>query len=113
MIRTPTPSIFRPAKPIDQSVLKENRALLEDINRRNVLRGTLSGLPVGPEAGDEVCLSDDIVGTDFTDAEFPDQGGGGFWYLVRGVSSCSGAGPYGFQGFHGSQGVPEVSATCP
>ena len=37
-----TPSLFRPHKPIDQSVLTENRALVEDINRRNVLRGAVS-----------------------------------------------------------------------
>jgi DMSO/TMAO reductase YedYZ molybdopterin-dependent catalytic subunit len=36
------PSIFRPKKPIDQSVLAENRALLADIKRRNVLRGAIS-----------------------------------------------------------------------
>ncbi len=36
------PSIFRPRKPIDQSVLSDNRKLLNDINRRNVLRGSLS-----------------------------------------------------------------------
>ena len=41
-IRTRTPSIFRPRKPIDQSVLTENRALVDDINRRNVLRGAVS-----------------------------------------------------------------------
>jgi DMSO/TMAO reductase YedYZ molybdopterin-dependent catalytic subunit len=41
-IRTRTPSIFRPQKPIDQSVLTANRALMEDINRRNLLRGAIS-----------------------------------------------------------------------
>jgi DMSO/TMAO reductase YedYZ molybdopterin-dependent catalytic subunit len=40
--RTRTPSIFRPRKAIDQSVLTADRALLDDINRRNVLRGTIS-----------------------------------------------------------------------
>jgi DMSO/TMAO reductase YedYZ molybdopterin-dependent catalytic subunit len=35
-------SIFRPKKPIDQSVLTENRALLDDISRRGVLRGAIS-----------------------------------------------------------------------
>ena len=38
----PRRRIFRPAKRIDQSVLEENRALIDDINRRNVLRGALS-----------------------------------------------------------------------
>jgi DMSO/TMAO reductase YedYZ molybdopterin-dependent catalytic subunit len=40
--RSPSPSRFRPAKPIDQSILKENKTLLEKIDRRGVLRGTLS-----------------------------------------------------------------------
>ena len=41
-LRTPSRSIFRPADGIDQSVLRENRRLVEGIDRRNVLRGTLS-----------------------------------------------------------------------
>jgi DMSO/TMAO reductase YedYZ molybdopterin-dependent catalytic subunit len=41
-LRTRTTSIFRPRKPIDQSVLTQNRGLLADIDRRNVLRGALS-----------------------------------------------------------------------
>ena len=39
-IKTPSPSIFR--KPVDQSVLEEHRHLVADINRRNLLRGTMS-----------------------------------------------------------------------
>ncbi|HUI94773.1 MAG TPA: molybdopterin-dependent oxidoreductase [Xanthobacteraceae bacterium] len=42
MIRTPSPSVFRPKTKIDRSVLAENRALVEKIDRRGVLRGTLS-----------------------------------------------------------------------
>src|SRR6202046_4579203 len=41
-IRTPSRSIFRPRQRIDQGVLKENRCLIETIDRRNVLRGALS-----------------------------------------------------------------------
>jgi DMSO/TMAO reductase YedYZ molybdopterin-dependent catalytic subunit len=41
-IRSPTPSIFRPRKSLDQSALEENKALVADINRRNILRGTMS-----------------------------------------------------------------------
>jgi DMSO/TMAO reductase YedYZ molybdopterin-dependent catalytic subunit len=41
-LRTPTPSIFRPRKRIDQGVLTHDRALIDDINRRNVLRGAIS-----------------------------------------------------------------------
>jgi DMSO/TMAO reductase YedYZ molybdopterin-dependent catalytic subunit len=41
-IRSPTSSIFRPRKSFDQSALEENKALVADINRRNILRGTVS-----------------------------------------------------------------------
>src|ERR1700730_7083234 len=41
-IPTPTPSIFRPRKRIDQGVLTQDRALIDNINRRNVLRGAIS-----------------------------------------------------------------------
>jgi DMSO/TMAO reductase YedYZ molybdopterin-dependent catalytic subunit len=41
-IRARTPSIFRPRGGIDQSALTRNHALVEDINRRNVLRGAIS-----------------------------------------------------------------------
>lgn len=42
IVRPPSPSIFRPRKGPSQEVLRENRRLVEDINRRNVLRGALS-----------------------------------------------------------------------
>src|SRR5215469_7873459 len=42
MMATRTPSLFRPRKPVDQDVLAENRALVEDINRRGLLRGAVS-----------------------------------------------------------------------
>jgi DMSO/TMAO reductase YedYZ molybdopterin-dependent catalytic subunit len=41
-IRPPTGSRFRPARAIDQSLLNENKPLIERIDRRNVLRGSLS-----------------------------------------------------------------------
>src|SRR6202161_2967572 len=41
-IRTPTPSIFRPRKAVDQGVLTQHRTLVDDITRRNVLRGAVS-----------------------------------------------------------------------
>jgi hypothetical protein len=41
-MRTRTPSIFRPLTPIDQSVLTENRELVDDINRRGLLRSAVS-----------------------------------------------------------------------
>ena len=40
--RTPSPSIFRPNRAIDQSVLEENKKLVEEINRRKLLRGAVS-----------------------------------------------------------------------
>ena len=41
-ILTRTPSLFRPQQRIDQSVLTENRKLIEDIDRRGLLRGAVS-----------------------------------------------------------------------
>ena len=41
-IRTRPSSLFRPHQPVDQGVLTENRALVESINRRGVLRGAIS-----------------------------------------------------------------------
>ena len=41
-IRPPTGSQFRPAWPLDPGTLAENKSLIERIDRRNVLRGTLS-----------------------------------------------------------------------
>ena len=42
IIRTPSPSVFRPKRRIDQAILREHKALIETIDRRNVLRGALS-----------------------------------------------------------------------
>lgn len=41
-IETPSPSPFRPTSAIDQSILVENRVLVEKINRRGILRGAAS-----------------------------------------------------------------------
>src|SRR3954453_13836164 len=41
-IKAPSSSIFRPEGGIDQSVLTEHKALVEDINRRRLLRGAVS-----------------------------------------------------------------------
>jgi len=41
-MRTRTPSLFRPRRAIDQGVLMQNRPLVADIDRRNVLRGALT-----------------------------------------------------------------------
>ena len=42
IIRSPRTSLFRPKDGVDQSLLREHRALIETIDRRKVLRGTLS-----------------------------------------------------------------------
>ena len=76
-----------------------------------VLRGHLSGLPVGPGAADEQCLVEDSELSTLTDSEIP-VSGDGFWYLVRG-ENVSGAGPYGFEGSRGVPAAPRLSATCP
>ena len=41
-IRSPSSSIFRPKGGVDQSVMKDNKKLVADINRRNLLHGTVS-----------------------------------------------------------------------
>lgn len=42
ILRPPSPSIFRPKKGPSQEILRENHGLLQDVDRRNVLRGALS-----------------------------------------------------------------------
>jgi len=59
-IRTRTPSIFRPHRAIDQNVLTEKRALVEDINRRNVLRGAISLGALSLLTGCDVTESDSV-----------------------------------------------------
>ncbi len=75
-----------------------------------VLRGLLSALPVGPGAGEEVCL-DGGTGTFITDDSDPFESEG-YWYLVSGVNSC-GHGSYGYQWENGAQTVQRQSTTCP
>jgi len=76
-----------------------------------VLRGHVSGLPVGRAGADERCLVSNSPSDVFTDPELPARGDA-FWYLVRG-ENVLGNGPYGFQGLHGVPGAPRLSATCP
>jgi hypothetical protein len=77
----------------------------------DVLRGHVSGLPVGPGGADEQCLADNIADNTLTDSDLP-MVGDSFWYLVRGANVC-GKGPYGFESTHGVPVAPRVSATCP
>jgi hypothetical protein len=76
-----------------------------------VLRGHVSGLPVGSAGADERCLVAHSEADTLTDPELP-ASGDAFWYLVRG-ENVLGNGPYGFEGRHGVPGAPRVSATCP
>jgi len=73
----------------------------------DLVRGTLSGLPVGPGGGDEVCFGN-LAGTSTTDAANPSVGTG-FWYVVRGENACNPPGSYGNNG----QGMQRVTSTCP
>ena len=77
-----------------------------------VLRGTLSTLPVGSGSPDETCIAPEQYGSSRVDFAVPPPGAG-FWYLARGVNVCAGPGPYGFRGDHGLPGAPRVSTTCP
>ncbi len=77
----------------------------------DVLRGLLSGLPVGPGGGDEVCLADNVAAPTASDTTIPAVGSP-FWYLVRGENPC-GVGSYGFAGILGATGAPRISTTCP
>ena len=77
----------------------------------SVLRGHVSGLPVGRAGADERCLVSNSPSNTFTDAEIP-AGGDAFWYLVRG-DDASGAGPYGFEERRGLPPAPRISVTCP
>jgi hypothetical protein len=52
----------------------------------DVLRGALSGLPVGPGGGDETCLGPNGT-SPATDLDVPSIGTG-FWYLIRGTNAC-------------------------
>jgi hypothetical protein len=77
----------------------------------DVLRGALDAFPVGPGGADESCLGT-IAGTAVTDTDVPPEGAG-FWYVVRGVNDCAGAGSYGFEEQNGAPAAERVSTTCP
>jgi hypothetical protein len=74
----------------------------------DILRGRVSGLPVGFPGASEQCLADNTPAGTLTDGGLP-LAGDAFWYLVRGENAC-GEGPYGFQA---QPAIPEVSGTCP
>ena len=60
IIRTPSPSIFRPKRRVDQGILREHKALIETINRRNVLRGALSLGALSMLTGCDVTETDQV-----------------------------------------------------
>ena len=76
-----------------------------------VLRGHVSGLPVGRPGTDERCLISNSGADTLTDHDVP-AGGDAFWYLVRG-ENAAGSGPYGFEETHGVPVAPRLSSTCP
>jgi hypothetical protein len=59
-IRIPTRSIFRPEGRIDQAILYDHKALIGKIDRRNVLRGTLSLGALTLLTGCDVTESDQV-----------------------------------------------------
>jgi DMSO/TMAO reductase YedYZ molybdopterin-dependent catalytic subunit len=61
-LRTPSTSIFRPKRGIDQSALEENKRLVEAINRRKVLRGALSLGALSMLTGCDVTSRDSVQG---------------------------------------------------
>ena len=71
------------------------------------MRGLISGLPVGPGGGDEVCSNLAPGSTAFSDATSP-LPGTSYRYLVKGKNAC-GAGSWGTQ----SNGAPHVTTSCP
>src|SRR5919198_5935728 len=72
-IKTPSPSIFRPKAGVDQSALKENKALVEDIDRRNLLRGSVSLGALTMLTGCSVTRSDSVQAMLKRISEFNDR----------------------------------------
>jgi hypothetical protein len=71
----------------------------------DVVRGTLSSLPVG--SGVETCLASGSALAQLDDASLPAQGAAR-WYLARARNAC-GTGSYGTT----KAGAPRVSTACP
>jgi hypothetical protein len=61
----------------------------------DVLRGLIGGLPVNPTDAGEIILVRNTNSTTYEDPTVPEPGTG-FWYLVRGRTSCGG-GSWGFE----------------
>lgn len=72
----------------------------------DVLRGSLSTLPVGPGTG-ETCVASNLAATSITTAT--PAPGTGAWYVVRGRAAGCGPGSYG----SASSGAERISTGCP
>ena len=93
-----------------KDVLAWSLAPLGAGRRYQVIRGVLSGLPVGSPSSGDVCVTQTTANA-IAVALAPSQGTG-FWFLVR-VRYTACGGSYGFEGEHGARGAPRVSAACP
>jgi hypothetical protein len=79
-------------------------------SRYDVVRGLLTGLPVGPGGADEACFND-LVTAALVDGTNPAVGDG-FWYLSRSqAAGCSGT--FGTRGNRGAHGAQRATTTCP
>lgn len=106
------PGAFALPGEVDALRLASNRTTIEwdplaagSATVYDLLRGTLSGLPVGSIAA-ETCLAASIQGSSASDSQVP--AADGFFYLLRGRNSC-GSGSYGFD----SNGAERSSDACP
>src|SRR4029453_8972575 len=94
-------------------------AAVSDANLYDMAKGDLLAL-LGAEGNYATtttgCTADDVALTSVADAETPAPGDG-LWYLVRPVSSCSGAGSYdeGLPSQVGSRdaGIAASGVACP
>jgi hypothetical protein len=75
----------------------------------DVLRGTVSGLPVG--SGAESCIAFGTSSAFAVDSDSPPPGAA-YWYLVRGRNAC-GNGGYGSAAVNGSPTTVRASSACP
>jgi hypothetical protein len=93
----------------DHSTITWNSALAAGPGTvHDVLRGVVSGLPVG---GAESCFAPGIAAATVSDPATPPVSSS-YWYLVRGRNAC-GIGTYGFRRTGGGPGAERTSNACP
>src|SRR3569832_2398006 len=73
MARSPSPSIFRPRQGVDQSVMEDNKKLVQDITRHRILRGTLRLGALTMLTGCNVSDTDSVQGFLRTISAFNDK----------------------------------------